>query len=352
MVKVSVILLNWNQWRYTVACLDSLKKQSLRDFEVIIVDNGSEDDSVPKLKKYISRNRSLTIQLFQARKNLGFAAGNNQGIAKSQGEYIALVNNDSTVNRDYLKEQAGVLDRDESIAIVGAKVYNKYEKKEYLFEEYGTTTLTGMYAGMPGIDRHTRALVESFAISGGAMMFRRKAGLPFDPDYFIYHEDTYFSWKQRLLGFRNASTPGAVMKHEGSATVRDARHMSNRFIYLGERNRVMTLFICYGFGTFVRVAPMLAASVLLLNIYDVKHALTRMRSYGWLILNIQALIKKHVRMQRNRRVRDREIIKSMSFKLVDEKHISSPLHRYLVKGLNSFFRLYAKIAGLRALDIK
>ena len=100
MVKVSVIVLNFNQYKLTIDCIESLLKQSFEDFEIILIDNFSKDESYKKFMDKFENNPQ--IKIFQTNKNLGYTGGNNFGVTKSNGNYIAILNNDTEVEQDWL----------------------------------------------------------------------------------------------------------------------------------------------------------------------------------------------------------------------------------------------------------
>src|SRR3989344_1330468 len=132
--RVSVIVLNWNGLPYTVPCIKAVKGQSFRDFE-LVVDNGStKDDSVEVLK------RTRGIKLVLNSRNLGFAGGNNSGVVvASASDYIVLLNNDTLVPKDWLSELVSAMDRFPELGSAMSKVYNRYDNVDYRFDGYGTT---------------------------------------------------------------------------------------------------------------------------------------------------------------------------------------------------------------------
>src|SRR3989344_3899986 len=97
---VYIILVNWNRWRDTIECLNSLKKLTYSNFKIVVIDNGSTDKSVVKLKKY-----SSLIKLILLGKNYGFSYANNIGIRwaiKNNAKYVLLLNNDTIVSPDLI----------------------------------------------------------------------------------------------------------------------------------------------------------------------------------------------------------------------------------------------------------
>lgn len=101
----AIIILNWNGWKDTIECLESIKKASGK-YCILVVDNGSDDDSVFQISNYIENNSNINIELLQTNENLGFAKGNNVGIkyatTKWNADSYLLLNNDTLVEIDFL----------------------------------------------------------------------------------------------------------------------------------------------------------------------------------------------------------------------------------------------------------
>lgn len=124
--KVSIIIVNWNSKDYIKNCIDSLLNQTFQDFEIILVDNGSTDDSLEYVEKKYPQ-----ISIIKNKKNLGFAAGNNIGIKNSSGKFIALFNQDAVTDKEWLYELVGALESSEKIAGAVGKIFylgDKYDK--------------------------------------------------------------------------------------------------------------------------------------------------------------------------------------------------------------------------------
>ncbi len=345
--NVSVIVLNWNGIHYTVPCVESLKKQSYRDFEIIVVDNGStKDDSVERLKKIKG------IKLVLNGSNIGFAGGNNSGVKASSAEkYIALLNNDAFVPENWLKEMVDCMDRNPELGEAMSKFYNRYSGKDYHFGSYGTTTHL-LFIALYDFSVSEKNYVPIFSSSGGAMIYRRElVEFPFDSDYFIYHEDSYLGWLLRLKGYKVGVVPKAIVYHEGEATIKDVRGMSNFFTYLGERNRMMNIFIFYSPFTLLRLLPLLALTTMFTNIYDFKRLHIRLKSYIWLLLHFSKVLSKRFGVQSQRKVPDSEILPFLSAKLFEESHFKSSKVKQLVRILNKLSIAYCRILGVKSVEL-
>lgn len=346
MPKVSVILLNWNGFNYTQKCIESVKKQSFKDFELIVVDNGSSDGSVEKLRKISG------IKLIENEKNLGFAGGNNIGVKNSSAsEYVALLNNDTIVDKDWLKYLVDALDNDPKLGVVMSKFYDKYSKFDYAFEGFGTSTLLTFHYMRDEISKQRQDPVSLFYASGGSMLYRKSiAKLPFDNDYFIYLEDVYFSWLCRLKGYEVAQIPNSTLKHEGGATVKSFSKMSGLFMYLGERNRIMNHLIFYSPFSLIRLIPLSLVSLIVLNLSDIKRIPTRTKSYFWLLFHIPRILSKRSIIQKQRKVSDSQIFKALSYRLFDEKNFQG-FTRFVIAKLNSCSKLYCKLVGIKTYEL-
>ncbi|MDW8091366.1 MAG: glycosyltransferase family 2 protein, partial [Meiothermus sp.] len=115
---VYVIVLNWNGWKDTIECLSSLRHSDYPNYEIVVVDNNSEDDSVVRI-----REAHPQVPIIQAEDNLGFAGGNNLGIryALSKGaEFVWLLNNDTKVMKNTLSSMVELAMRNPDVGVVGS----------------------------------------------------------------------------------------------------------------------------------------------------------------------------------------------------------------------------------------
>src|SRR3989338_2741012 len=318
MVEVSVILLNYDNVRFTLPCIEALKKQVFKDFEIIVVENGSKGDDAKILKGLEG------INLICESKNNGFAEGNNIGVRSSSGRYIALLNNDTLPDKRWLLELVSAIKKNPQAGVVGSKAYNKYEKKDFDFCGYATTTLHGFAAGIP-VDKDTLEPFDVFSVSGGAMLFRKKeVGEPFDKDYFIYSEDTDLCWRMQLQGRKVLMIPRSTLLHEGETVIKSHKGLSNFFWYLGERNRLLNFFTHYRLVSILLLLPqllLLEASILIGYPSKIRY---KLKGYGWLLWHLPLVLKKRFAVQKNRKLPDRKVIGFMTSRLYDESSFKNP----------------------------
>jgi GT2 family glycosyltransferase len=241
--RVSIIILNWNGLSDTVTCLESLKKITYPNYDVIVIDNGSSDNDADILEVKFAGY----IHLIRNDKNYGFAKGNNIGITKAfednSVKYIATLNNDTIVMPQWLDELVRCAEIDASIGSCASKML--YYHRPTIINAAGDLILkdgSGINRGRNEPDKGQYDKEEEvFGACAGAALYSRemlnKIGL-FDPDYFAYNEDLDLAWRARLAGWICMYVPSAVVYHVHSASTVSFPAFK---IYHGERNRIWTL---------------------------------------------------------------------------------------------------------------
>ncbi|MHB0871510.1 MAG: glycosyltransferase family 2 protein [Chloroflexota bacterium] len=215
---ISVIVPNWNGSRYLAGCLDSLRSQSYRRFEALVVDNGSTDGSDRMVPE-----RYQEFRLLPMGSNLGFAAAVNEGIRRSRGELVALLNNDAEAETDWLERLAeGAVNHPEA-GFFACKIL-LYDRRDVIhsagdfYSKDGVPGNRGVWQRDEGqFDREEYVL----SACGGASGWRRglfeDVGL-FDESLFMYCEDVDLSLRAQLRGHRCVYLPAARVYHRLSAT--------------------------------------------------------------------------------------------------------------------------------------
>jgi GT2 family glycosyltransferase len=240
MSKVSVVILNWNGKDMTIACLESLKRQIFRDFTVVVVDNGSVDGSVEHLEEHYGTDPNITI--LPQPKNLGFDGGVNVGIKASNSEYIALLNNDTIPDPDWLEKLVAVLDRNPKIGIIQPKLLKpERDVKGYKIDSTGDFYHVWGLPSPRGRDTYDTGQYDTpgevFGACAAATLYRsrmlKQIGI-FDEAFFAYYEDVDMSFRARLAGYIVWYEPGTVVYHEVGATSGGGNNPFTR--YLGPKN--------------------------------------------------------------------------------------------------------------------
>lgn len=228
---VSIIIVNFNGAEYIVDCLESLINQTYENFEVIVLDNNSADNSVELIKKY------PFVKLIESTENLGFAKGNNEAINHSKGEYIALLNNDARADSEWLEKLVNELERNTELGSCGCKIISHYDPD--VMDSAGLlVNASGMSRGRGRNENVLKYNVSEPILipSGCAAMYRRKAldevGL-FDEDFFCYCEDTDLGFRLQIAGWKCLYVGDAIVYHRYSAS---SGKYSLFKTYLVERN--------------------------------------------------------------------------------------------------------------------
>ncbi len=232
---VSVIVVNWNGKAFLDDCLSSLRNQTFLDFELIVVDNGSTDGSVE-----IVRSHFPDCLIIRNTSNYGFARGNNQGIEKAKGKYIALLNNDAEAESHWLEELVKVAEEDQRIGMLASKIYLQGGHK--IIDNVGHLIYRdGLNRGRGRLEAdhgQFEQMEEVLFPSGCAALYRREMleeiGL-FDEDFFAYGDDTDLGLKGRLAGWKCLYVPTAIVFHRYSQS--SGSYSPFKAFYV-ERNRV------------------------------------------------------------------------------------------------------------------
>lgn len=238
-MKVSVVIPNLNGAGWLEDSIQSILKQTMQDFELIIVDNGSTDQSKEIAKSYVGRPN---YTLIENPTNTGFSYAVNQGIRVAKGEYVALFNNDAFAEPDWLENLVKTADQDPKIFAVSSLMIRHSERD--LADDAGDyVTLLGFACkrgdGMK-ITRYTKPC-RVFSACGGAALYRKsildKIGL-FDETFFAYYEDVDISWRGNIYGYKNVYCPTAKCYHICSATTGAVRYNPFKSIQSG-RNSIL-----------------------------------------------------------------------------------------------------------------
>jgi len=266
-VAVATIVVNHERRELLRRCIVSLEKalaQVDEETELVVVDNGSTDGSVELVREHFPDVVLVTLP-----RNLGFAGGVSRGIAATSSEWVAVFNNDTTVQSDALTVMLDAARSDPQVGSVAAQM-RFADRRDVLNSAGLEIDRLGIAAdrlvGTRVDHHHRRTPREVFGATGGAALFRTRmleevGG--FDETFFAFFEDVDLAWRAQARGWGSLYAPGAVVYHDHSAT---ARHGSPAKLFLVGRNRVRTLAKNATTGLLVRNAPRMA-------LYDVAYVI-------------------------------------------------------------------------------
>ena len=286
-MKVSVVIPNYNGAKFLENCIKSLKSQSYKDFETIIVDNNSKDSSV----SFIHDNYK-DIKLIALQDNFGFSRAVNEGIKASCAEYVILLNNDTEVDVDFVKNLLQSIENDTKTFSVASKMIQL--KNPTLLDSAGdlyTIIGWGVNRGAGRSSKLYNKKQSVFSACAGAAIYRKSVfdeiGL-FDESHFAYLEDLDICYRALRYGYKNKYEPTAICKHYGSGSSGSKynefkiRLSSRNSIYLNYKN--MTLI-----QKIINFIPLLLG-------YFVKYLFFAKKGFGKIYING---LKEGFRTRRN-----------------------------------------------------
>lgn len=316
MTKVSLIVINYNGKDLIAGCLRALEGQLFKDVEIILIDNGSSDGSLDKIRDYLDESPlAPVVKLTPLDKNLGFAGGVSEGLKHANGEYIALLNADTEPDKKWLEELVKVIDSEPKVGICASKLI-----------VHGTDLIDsagdGFSFALRGFKREEGKRNLSckerdyiFGACAGAALYRRKMieEIGFlDEDFFLIHEDTDLNLRAQLHGWKVFYVPTAVVYHKVRSSI---GHMSNTAIYYTLRNSEFVRMKNIPLAIFVRCFPELIAWMLTEFIYfGIKHKRLRLYFKAKMdaIRMLPKMLKKRAVIMKKRKVDHRYLLSMMT----------------------------------------
>lgn len=257
---VSIITLNWNQTEITCAFLESTKKLSYKNYEILVCDMGSDIDPTPR----ISQGNYPNIKVLRSEKNLGFTGGNNWGMRQAKGEFIFIVNNDTEVTSSLLDVLLEPFYEDETIGVTCPKI--RFYAHPSIIQYAGFNPIdvfTGRTTAV-GNQQEDKGQFDKSGYTHGAhgcaMMVKKevinKIGM-FPEKFFIYYEE--WDWSARILkaGYKIYYQAEGLIYHKESITmgkqsaIKVYYHTRNRILYMRRNTNVFQFLFFILFFTFV-----------------------------------------------------------------------------------------------------
>ncbi|OUQ12266.1 glycosyl transferase family 2 [Lachnoclostridium sp. An14] len=215
MNKVTVIIPNYNGLRFMEPCFAALRQQKFKEFDILVVDNGSQDGSVEWLKDH-------EIPSIFLEENTGFSGAVNVGIRACETPYVILLNNDTEPYPDYVGELVRCMDRFPEVFSASSKMLQLSNRE--LMDDAGDMYSVLGWAYQRGVgqpaSRYSRAR-QVFAACAGAAIYRREVFEEigyFDESHFAYLEDIDVGYRAKIFGYKNVYCPTAKVCHVGSGT--------------------------------------------------------------------------------------------------------------------------------------
>ena len=324
--RISIIILNYNGSKYIERCIESVLKSEYDNFELLIVDNNSTDESMDIINTVF--NNDYRIKLIRNNKNLGFAEGNNIGAQHATGKYLVMLNIDTVVHPKWLAEIISVMESDRTIGVAQPKLMlldNKsiFDSAGDYLDFYGFSFRRGGEWFEKDIGQFD-TVHDIFSARGAALVTRKEIvqtiGL-FDGDYFLDFEDIDFCWRVRLYGKRVVFVPRSIVYHKGAGISSqadfDIKNMHPT------KNLLMTMVKNYDTNHMIKfvIIPHIVSFITGFFILEqiiirrgdrLKRIKYRIQGYYWLVCNMKKLQSKRYNIQNTiRKTPDSEIMKYM-----------------------------------------
>lgn len=325
---VSVVVLNWNGRRFLDDCLGSLLRQNFTDYEVLLVDNGSTDDSLDFVRETFSNESRLRVIELGA--NFGFSKGNNLGVDYARGKYIIVLNNDTTVREGFVRELVGVAESDSRIASVGCRVLS-VDGGTWFSQKF----MNGGFIVPLFLQNLVRSRVDyvsdrccvNLANSGCACLFRKAAFWElggYDEDFVADWEDWDLGYRINLAGYKSVYIPAALVIHCGGGSFgyppdRYARIYRNTLLTHFKNYDVRNLILRFSFFALILlplshigfiVRQLLVGNRKFNRSKMLSYFLSLARAYSMFLRELRVFSKKRFVIQKLRRKSDREVFRS------------------------------------------
>jgi hypothetical protein len=303
---VSIVILNYNAGDLLLNCIESIFKTKYDNYEVILVDNASKDNSHKKTKERFSK-----IRLIENQENLGYCEGNNIGIREAQGDFIVILNPDTKVEPNWLNELVSAYSK-HGEALYQPKIL-AFENR--IFESAGNILHLFGFGYPKGRGEKDEGQYEKLGVIGyasGACLFTsievlNKIG-HFDPFLFLYHDDLELGWRAAQHGIKSYYVPSSVIYHLASYNL---RWSAQKFFWL-ERNRHYCLLTHYSKKIFYKMLPALIVVEILVLLFYLSKGFggAKFRAYADIIKNRKYISQKYAELESKKIIADEELMKN------------------------------------------
>lgn len=337
---VSVVIVNHNGIEFVDSCLRSVLNNNYPDFEVIFVDNASEDKSLEYVKNTFGSDKRL--RFIENKASLGPAVGRNKAIACARGRYVAFLDNDTEVDKDWLTELVKVFESDPAIGAAQSKLL-RTEQRESFDSTGDYLTPLGFLSERARGAKDTGQfdyVCDIFSAKSASSIIRKdvldKIGA-FDEDYYMYLEETDLCWRVWLSGQRVVFIPGSVVYHAYGTKKKAKIQYYPAYVvrYYGCRNYISTLIKNLGLLSLLKMLPFHILSWCCLAVMFTlkarfKDAVWIIKASLWNVFNLGSLLKKrHFIQKKIRMVKDSRFMPKIM--------TSRPLSYYLGKSVSYIY---------------
>ncbi len=266
MQEVTIVIPNYNGKKLLKNCLGTLEQQTVKNFKVLVIDNGSTDGSTE------IHSEKLDMEMIALKENLGFCGGTNFGIARTKTPYVLLLNNDTEVDPHFVEALLAGIKKSDDLFSCGAQMidFRNHEILDNagdLYTAMGWAVARGKGRRCSGYGKET----DVFSSCGGAAIYRmdvlQEIG-DLDEHHFAYLEDVDLGYRARIRGYKNRYVPQAKVYHVGSATT--GTRYNEKKVFLAARNTVFVLYKNMPLLQLLLNIPFIFAGILVKTAFFVK----------------------------------------------------------------------------------
>ena len=303
---VSIIILNYNAGKLLKNCVDSIYQSHYKNYEIIIVDNDSKDNSHVECKE-----KFPSVFLIENKNNLGYCEGNNVGIRNSKGKFVIILNPDTIVNPNWINE-----------LLLGYQKFGDgiYQPKFLTIDNESIIQSTGNMIQLFGFgysrskgdeDKNQFNNIEPINYASGTCLFTSKKIFMkldlFDSFLFAYHDDLDFCWRASLQGINSYYVPTSIVFHPSEGF---SFKWSNFKFFLLERNRLYCLFTHYSRSTILKFLPSLILVDIAVSLFYLKNGIftEKIKASLNILKNFRKIHSRYIEIQQKRTVNDKIII--------------------------------------------
>jgi GT2 family glycosyltransferase len=319
---VSVIIVHHSGMAKLRDCLSSVFASNYPNFQVILVDNGSQDNSVTTIKEIYGDN----ITVIRSENNLGFVGGNNLGLNRALGsKYVVLLNDDTVVQSHWLDSMIEVAEADPKVAVCQPKLLSLNNPKYFEYngaaggflDVFGVPLTRGRVFELEEKDEgQYDKIVECFWGSGAAMFLRTnaliEAGL-LDSLFYAHMEEIDLCWRLQLLGYRIVSVPFSIVYHLGGGTPLKG------VLFYKQRNNLIVMLKNFSTTSLLRYFPLRVLFDWLSFLFflrDRNRSVSILKAYFWVFHHLKSVLKGRYLVQSGRKVPEVQILEKMMKKSV------------------------------------
>ena len=323
---VSIIILNYNAGNLLLNCVDSVFKSTYPNFEVLVVDNISTDNSHVVCKKKFEK-----IHLIENKENLGYCEGNNVGIRNANGEFVVILNPDTIVEPNWLNHLMSA--------------YNEfgeglYQPKFFSLNEKHVLQSTGNMLHIFGfgfakdkgkIDDEKMESIKKINYASGTCLFTSKIVLDkiglLDPFLFLYHDDLDLGWRAAHIGINSFYVPKSIIYHAESYSI---KWSSKKFYWL-ERNRKYCLLTHYSKETYAKMRFSLFLVDLCVWLFYLSKGFlgAKIKAELDIFRNRKTIKIRHNQLEKMKIVSDKDLIEKFPDEIFVPKNVSEPVFNQL-----------------------